>query len=225
MSGRGVPGPAQDPGRPGASAKIGVQSKVSRQISEMEATDPLNPIHRLNVEQFHRMIEAGVFSDGDRVELIDGKMRDMTPIGPPHGSCTDSLTMIFASRLAGRAIVRVQGPLVVDDGTEVYPDLLVLKLRYDRYGKSNPTADDALLVIEVADSSLALDVGLKRAKYAAGGIRRYWVVDIRNRTVHDHRDPDRPGRRYRQSHSLTEGRLSVTIEGIEIRVDVAELLQ
>ena len=190
----------------------------------MEATDILNPIHRINVEQFHRMIDAGVFSDGDRVELIDGEVRDMTPIGPPHGGLANDLNLLFTTRLAGTAVVSVQGPLVLDDGTEVYPDLLVLKQRGDGYRKSNPTAEDALLVIELADSSLTLDLGVKLAKYARAGIRRYWVFDIKNRTLHDHRDPDRFGRRYRQLHSLDEGVLSITIEGVDVQVDVDQLL-
>jgi Uma2 family endonuclease len=189
----------------------------------MAALDLSNPIHRISVEQFHRMIEAGCFGDGDRLELIDGEMRDMPPIGPPHGGTTDTLTMIFASQLVGKAIVRVQGALVLDDGTEIYPDLSVLKYREDYYRKGNPTGDDVLLVIEVADSSLAPDLRIKRAKYARAGIRRYWVADLRHRTLHDHRDPDRFGRRYRQLHSVTAGDLSVDIEGIRVTVPVAQV--
>jgi Uma2 family endonuclease len=189
----------------------------------MEAIDTLTPIHRISVEQFHRMIEAGVFSKGDRVELLDGEMRDMTPIGPPHSSCTDSLTMTFAPKLADKAIVRVQGALVLDDGTELYPDLLILRQRADRYRQSNPTGDDTYLVIEVADTSLSVDLGTKLPKYARAGIRRYWVVDINNRAIHDYRDPAPFGGRYRQLHTVTEGALSVTIEEVEIRVDVRDL--
>ncbi|WP_295391398.1 Uma2 family endonuclease [uncultured Thiodictyon sp.] len=189
----------------------------------MAALDLSNPIHRISVEQFHRMIEAGCFGDGDRLELIDGEMRDMPPIGPPHGGTTDTLTMTFASQLVGKAIVRVQGALVLDDGTELYPDLSVLKCRDDYYRKGNPTGDDVLLVIEVADSSLALDLRTKLAKYARAGIRRYWVVDLRHRTLHDHRDPDRFGRRYRQLHSVTAGEVSVDVEGARITVSMAQL--
>ncbi len=190
----------------------------------MEALEIQSPIHRVNVEQFHRMIDAGVFSDGDRVELIDGEMRDMSPIGPPHRATTDTLTMLFAPPLAGGvAIVSVQGPLMLDDGTEVYPDLMVLKPSDDRYARSNPTAEDVLLVIEVADSSLVLDTGVKLAKYARAGIRHYWVADIRQRTLHDYRDPDQFGGCYRQLHSLGEGSLAIAIEGVEIRVDIADL--
>lgn len=189
----------------------------------MEAFDIHHPIHRISVEQFHRMSASGVFADGDRVELIDGEMRDLSPIGPPHGSSVDTLNMLLAPRLVGAAIVRVQGPLVLDAATEVYPDLMVLRQRDDRYAESNPTGEDARLVIEVADTSLAVDRGIKLAKYAGAGIRRYWVVDLPQRTLHDYRDPNAFGRRYRQLHSLREGTLALTIEAVEIRVEVADL--
>jgi Uma2 family endonuclease len=112
----------------------------------------------------------------------------------------------------------------LDDGTEVYPDLVVLAQRKDWYSEANPTGEDALLVIEVADSSLSLDLGTKLSRYARAGIRRYWVVDIKSRKLHDHRDPDRFGRRYRQLHSLDRGVLSVTIAGVDISVDIGQLL-
>ncbi len=189
----------------------------------MLAFDTLTPIHRITVEHFHRMIEAGCFEDGDRVELIDGEMRDMSPIGPAHGGTTDTLTMTLAPKLAGQAIVRVQGAVVLDDGTELYPDLSVLKLRDDRYRKRNPTGEDVLLVIEVADSSLALDQGVKLAKYARAGIRRYWVVDLRHRTLHDYRDPDRSSSRYRQLHSLTSGDLAIDLAGVAVSLSMTDL--
>lgn len=189
----------------------------------MVTSEVLNPIHRIDVERFHRMIEAGCFGDGDRVELINGEMRDMTPIGPPHGGTTDILTMILAPKLVGKAILRIQGPLVLDDGTELYPDLAVLQRRDDFYRQANPRGDDAWLVIEVADSSLSLDQGTKLAKYARAGIRRYWVVDLRHRILHDYRDPDRFQGRYRQLHSLTAGDLSLDIAGVQVRVAIAEI--
>ena len=169
------------------------------------------------------MIEAGCFGDGDRVELIDGEMRDMTPIGPPHGGTTDSLTMILAPKLVGKAILRIQGALDLEDGTELYPDLAVLQRRDDFYRQANPTGDDALLVIEVADSSLSLDLGLKLTKYARAGIRRDWVVDLPHRTLHDYRDPDRFQGRYRQLHSLTAGNISLDLAGVPLSIAIAEI--
>ncbi len=190
----------------------------------MDAIDTLNPIHRIGVEQFHRMIASGLFRDGDRVELIDGEMRDMSPIGPGHGDCTDKLTMLFARNLASKAIVRVQGALVLDEGTELYPDLCVIRMRDDWYCESHPTGDDTLLVVEIADSSLYMDVNLKLAKYARAGIRRYWIVDLKQGCIRDYRDPDILGRRYGKLDELTEGELALTIAGVDLRIDVGELL-
>jgi Uma2 family endonuclease len=190
----------------------------------MEAPDNQNPIHRISVEDFHRLIKAGIFDDGDRVELIDGEMRDMPPIGPDHGSSTDQINEIFTPALSGKAIVRVQGAVVLDDTTELYPDLCVLRKREDRYRNANPVGDDVLLLIEVASSSLRLDRTVKLPKYARAGIRRYWIVDLVNRTVHDYRDPDRFQRRYRDAQSVSSGELTVSIEGTELRVDVAQLV-
>lgn len=189
----------------------------------MQAIDTISPIHRISVAQFHRMIDAGVFATGDRIELIDGEMRDMPPIGPSHGSCTDVLNMQFASKLSGKAIVRVQGALVLDDGTEVYPDVLILKQRGDWYRHSNPAGADVFLVIEVAASSLPVDLGIKLLKYARSGVQRYWVVDLKNRTLHDYRDPDRFASRYRRLDSVADGALSLMVDGIEIRIDIGDL--
>jgi Uma2 family endonuclease len=189
----------------------------------MNALDIDNPIHRISVEQFHGMIEAGCFGEGDRVELLDGEMRDMTPIGPAHGGTTDTINQIFTLALAGRAIVRVQGALVMDDGTELYPDLSVLRRRDDRYRTTNPRGDDAYLVVEVADTSLAYDTRTKLARYAWAGIRRYWVVDLKGRCVHEYRDPDRIGRRYRLLHSVEEGEVSIEIECVRVAVPLVEL--
>jgi Uma2 family endonuclease len=99
----------------------------------------------------------------------------------------------------------------------------VLQQRDDFYRQANPTGDDALLVIEVADSSLSLDQGPKLVKYAHAGIRRYWVVDLRHRTLHDYRDPDRFQGRYRQLHALTSGDIGLDIAGVRVRVAIAEI--
>lgn len=190
----------------------------------MEAIDTQNPIHRISVEQFHRLIAAGLFDDADRVELIDGEMRDMPPIGTDHGSSIDRLNELFTPPLIGKAIVRVQGALVLDDATELYPDLCVLRPRKDRYRSANPVGDDVLLLIEVAGSSLQLDRTVKLAKYARAGIQRYWIVDLVNKPLHDHRDPDRFQRRYREMQSVSSGELTVSIGDTGLNVDVTEVL-
>jgi Uma2 family endonuclease len=191
----------------------------------MEAQEFAHPIHRISVEQFHLMIESGVLDEDDRVELIDGEMRDMPPIGPSHNGCTGALLMRFAPALAGRAFVVSQGPLALDDGSELYPDLLVLKPRDDHYQTGNPSADEVLLLIEVSDSTLGFDINTKLPKYARAGVEVCWIVDVRHKTIHEYRDPDRFARRYRQLQSVTAGTLSVMVAGVQIEVATADLFR
>lgn len=191
----------------------------------MEAQDLDRPIHRISVDKFHRMIEAGVFAAGDRVELIDGEMRDMPPIGPSHNGCTGVLLMAFASALAEGAFVVSQGPLVLDDGTEVYPDLLVLKLRDDRYQTANPEPEDVLLLVEVADSSLRFDLKVKLPSYARAGIGICWIVDLRKKVIHEYADPDRFSRRYRHLRFVSDGTCRVVVAGAEVAVATTNLFR
>lgn len=191
----------------------------------MEAQDLHPPIHRVSVDKFHRMIEAGVFAAGERVELIDGEMRDMPPIGPPHNGCTGVLLMAFASALADRAFVVSQGPLVLDDGTEVYPDLLILKPRDDRYQTGNPRPEDVLLLIEVADASLGYDLKVKVPRYARAGIDACWVVDLRKKAIHAYRDPERFGRHFRELRSVSDGECKIVIAGVEVAVATSDLFR
>lgn len=183
------------------------------------------PIHRINVAQFHRMLEAGVLTADDRVELIDGEMRDMAPIGPSHSGCTVGLIEVLARALRHRALMNVQGPLALDARSELYPDLMVLKPREDRYQTSHPHADDVLLLIEVSDTTLDYDRRTKLRKYARAGVPRYWIIDVQHRAIHEHQDPDRFAHRYRQSRTVTDGTLATDLDGIEVAVATADLFR
>ena len=133
--------------------------------------------HRFDVDDYYRMAEAGILSPEDRVELIEGEIVDMAPIGSAHGGTVVSLTELVARLVAdGKVLVSVQGSLRLDRHNEPQPDLMLLRPRADRYRDSHPTAADVLLLVEVADSSLAYDRGPKLALYArhgvAGGVDR-----------------------------------------------------
>ena len=134
--------------------------------------------HPISVDEYDRMVEAGVFEDDARLELINGEIVEMTPIGAPHSSRVDRLTMYFASRLSGRAIVRVQGPVHVGSHSEPQPDLLLLKPRDDFYARVHPGSEDVLLVVEVAQSSLAIDRDVKGPLYRGEAILEYWIVNL-----------------------------------------------
>ena len=182
-------------------------------------------IHRINVAQFHRMLEAGVLTEDDRVELIDGEMRDMPPIGPSHSGCTVGLIQLLTQALGDRVLLNVQGPLALDGRSELYPDLLVLKPRDDLYQTAHPTADDVLLLIEVADTTLEYDRKTKLPKYARAGVPLYWIVDVQHKTIHEHRDPDRFARRYRETRSVSTGTIAAPLAGVEVQVALTDLFR
>jgi Uma2 family endonuclease len=134
--------------------------------------------HRLNVEQYHRMGEAGVFAPGARVELIEGDVIDMAPMGTRHWAAVSRLNRLLVQTTGERALVSVQLPIRLDAHSEPEPDLAVLKPRDDFYASALPTGHDAYLVIEVADTGLAYDLKLKSRLYAMHGVPAYWVVDL-----------------------------------------------
>jgi Uma2 family endonuclease len=140
--------------------------------------------HRLTVEQYHRMGEAGVFETDARVELIEGEVIDMAPIGSRHWAIVNRLNLLFVQAVGERAIVSVQSSLRLDPQSEPEPDLALLKPREDFYAGALPSGRDALLVIEVADTTAAFDLKIKARLYALHGVPTYWVVDLPGGMLH-----------------------------------------
>ena len=138
------------------------------------------------------MGEAGIFTEDDRVELIDGEILEMTPIGPAHAWVVDRLTELIVTRLVGKAHVRVQNPVRLDRHTEPQPDLVVAR-RSDAYAARHPEPGDVLLAIEVADSPLRYDRLEKAPRYARSGVPEMWLVDVEAGAVTVHTDPGPDG--------------------------------
>ncbi len=154
-------------------------------------------------DEYHRMAQAGVLGEDDRVELLDGEIVEMTPIGSPHAACVDRLNVLLQQAVAGRGIVRVQGPIRLDAHSEPQPDLSILKPRSDFYSAAHPTPPDVLLVVEVADSSVTYDRGLKVPLYARAAITETWLVDLPNECVEIFSQPSPHG--YQASRRAMRG--------------------
>ena len=136
-----------------------------------------------SVAEYYKMAAAGVFSEDDRVELIEGEIVEMNPIGSRHAACVGRLTKLL-ERLAGdRAIVWVQNPVQVSEYSEPLPDVALLKPRDDFYAQANPQPSDVLLIIEVADSSVEYDRGIKVPIYGQSGIPEVWLVNLPKETI------------------------------------------
>ena len=147
------------------------------------------PQHRITLEDYHRLGRAGILGEDDRVELLDGQLVDMSPIGPRHALAVDALTKLLVLAVAERATVRVQNPIELDATTEPQPDIALVRQPWRGYPSAHPQPRDVFLLVEVADTSLELDRGAKLELYARAGIREFWVVDVMTNGVLVHRRP------------------------------------
>ena len=141
------------------------------------------------------MGEAGAFAPGERVELIEGEIVRMPPIGPLHSGLVNRLNRLLVRAVGDRAIVHVQNPVELSERSEPEPDLALLRFREDDYLDATPTPVDTLLAIEVADSTLRFDRDSKMPLYARHGVPETWLIDARAERVTVHRDPGPDGYR------------------------------
>ncbi len=179
---------------------------------------------RLSVEEYFAMAKAGVLGEDDRVELLNGRLIDMPPIGPPHSHSVNDLERLFAQRLYTRkeelARISIQNPVQLDEYSAPEPDVVLYNPDMPR--DRHPRSDDIYLVVEVADSTMDYDRNVKATHYAAAGIVEYWLVDLTNEVVDVHRQPEEDGyanrTRYRREESLTVSELpemeAVPVDGI-----------
>ena len=160
--------------------------------------------HRFTVEEYHRMGEAGIFTEDDRVELIAGEIVEMAPIGTDHASVVARLDWLFNQKAVGKVLVWPHGnPIILSDEDEPQPDLTLVKPRSDFYRHAHPRPQDVVLVVEVADTSFAFDRGKKLGRYALAGVSEVWIVDLRRDELLVFRDPQ--GRDYALERVVRSG--------------------
>jgi Uma2 family endonuclease len=141
---------------------------------------------RITAKEFRQMAEAGIFGEDDRIELLEGDLIEMTPIGPRHAHATRQLLRALAG--VSEVVLDAGNPLLMPGDSEFYPDIVLLRPREDDY-RALPRAEDALLVIEVSDSSLAYDRKVKAPLYARAGVPELWIVDVEHHCVWVYKDP------------------------------------
>lgn len=176
--------------------------------------------HRWTVSDFQRLGETGLLAPDARLELIDGELFEMAPIGCFHAGTVGILDRLLARAVADTAIIHVQNPILLGDGSEPQPDLLLLRPHPDHYLSEHPQARDVLLLIEVSDSTVSFDRKTKVPLYARHGIPEVWlVVGPQRRHFEVYRDPLPETGTYQTRSRLRQGRLTpVLLPEVEIRL-------
>lgn len=176
-------------------------------------------------QEYHLMGQAGILKPAERVELLAGEVIIMSPIGHRHAAGVDRLTGAFAAlgaQLAGRALVRVQNPLVESDDSEPQPDLMLLAHRDDHYDFGHPRPQDVLLLVEVADSSIGFDRHTKLPFYAGAGIREVWIVNLQADLVEAYTEPEADGYRVSRRHRPGDRLAPAALP--DLQLEVAQLI-
>lgn len=158
---------------------------------------------KFTTEQYYQMVESGILTEGDRVELIKGEVIQMSPIGRDHAVCVDQLTQLFVQTFSSQALVRVQNPIHLSHYSEPQPDFALLRLRQDFYRNGHPEPEDILALVEVSDSTLDYDRTVKAPLYAAEGIEELWIVDLNVLAIEVYRSPTSQG--YQQVQLFRSG--------------------
>jgi Uma2 family endonuclease len=177
---------------------------------------------RFSIDEYYQMAEVGILSPDDRVELIDGEIIEMAPIGRRHAAGVDRLIPLFLGVFGALVHLRVQNPVRLGDYSEPEPDVALLRPRADYYASGHPGPADVLLVVEVAETSLMFDRRRKVPLYARSGIPDVWLVDLRRRTLSVYRDPTPDG--YRTVRTLRPGDMIATLAFPDRPLSVAAVL-
>jgi Uma2 family endonuclease len=177
---------------------------------------------RFTVDEYHRMAEVGILTETDRVELIDGEIVEMAPVGSRHASVVKRLTALLTSRLGVRTIVSVQDPVQLSKESEPQPDVVLLRPSPDFYAGSHPEPVDSLLLIEVADTSLPYDRGVKLPRYATARVIEVWIVDLAGDAVEVYRTPVPDG--YRDVVRVPRGGSLSPVAFADLTLGIDEIL-
>jgi Uma2 family endonuclease len=172
---------------------------------------------RFTVEEYHRMAEAGILTEDDRVELVRGEVVEMEPIGSRHAACVSRLNALF-SPLHGQCVVAVQNPVRLDEQSEPEPDVALLRPDPDFYARRHPGPEDVLLAVEVAETSAEYDREVKLPLYAAAGVPEAWLVDLAADRILRARDPSADGYRRERTLRRSDTIMADAFPGMEIPV-------
>lgn len=179
---------------------------------------------RFTVDEYERMAEDGILGEDERIELIEGEIVAMAAMNARHAGCVAALTDLLPPRLGTAAQVRVQLPVAIPPRDVPEPDVAVVRARGDHYRRKHPGPGDVLLLIEVADTSLAYDRAVKLPIYARAGIPEVWLADLAGHGIERHAEPDLVSRVYRSMVRFGRGQTVAALMVPELSLSVDDVL-
>jgi Uma2 family endonuclease len=174
---------------------------------------------RFTISEYYQMAEVGILTPSDRVELINGEIISMSPIGKRHAACVDRIARLCFERFGESVIVRVQNPILLNNLSEPQPDITLLQPRSDFYASGHPQPVDIFLIVEVADSSINYDQEVKIPLYSASGITEVWLVDLNQNILQVYQQPTATGYQMIQSFQPEDSLSPLAFPEINVRVD------
>ena len=177
---------------------------------------------KFTVKQYHKMVESGILSEDDQVELIRGEIIEMSPIGTRYAACVRRFNNLLSRRLSGRVIVDTQNPVELSETSEPQPDVVLLQLRADFYETAHPQPEDIFLIVEIAATTVKYDCEVKISLYAEESITEVWLVDINGECVEVYREPTPGG--YQNIQTFGRGQNLSALAFSDVMISVNEVL-
>lgn len=203
------------------SAVSEVEQEIAEQKTNGFSTVGIKP-RLISVAVYDKMIEHGILTKYDKVELLNGVMFEKMPKGTKHASLTDFLTRFFYRILGEKVIVRNQNPIWLDEYSEPEPDIVLVVPDEKNYFEKHPEPSDIFLILEVSDSTVSFDRNTKAAAYARAGIRQYLLLNLQNSSVENYREPSADGYQFKQT--LRAGQTFNLVAFPEVEINASEFL-
>lgn len=192
-----------------------LENKISK-----TSTNGVKP-RLITVSEYDRMIEAGIYTENDRIELLNGEIIEIMPKGAKHSVLNDLVLDLFKEKLGKQVYARAQNPIILGDFSEPEPDIVLAKPPHEKYLQNHPKSSDILLVVEISDTTLAYDRDDKALAYSRSGIEQYLLLNLQNETVEDYREPSENG--YQFKRTLRKGGAFDLVAFPEVEINMDDL--
>ncbi len=193
------------------SAVLEISSQTHSTIGNFNG-QPLK-LRQITVEEYDLMIESGVFDENDHIELLNGVIIEKMPKGTKHSAATDRIVRVFYRHFGDDVFIRNQNPIWLDEFSEPEPDIVLAVPKEDEYENSHPTTDEIYLILEVSDSTLGYDRNTKGTAYANAGIRQYLLLNVKEKTIEDYREPSADGFQSKKTYRIGQNFNLVVLSG------------